>query len=75
MKVTAIFLTLGLLALLFGAFFFRFGRPRPFIDYVEQQYGKSRAWLYIILTIVVLIVIRFFLRYYEVDNPWYEGPE
>ena len=75
MKIIAVFLIIGLLGFALVAFIFPFGRNTPLVDYAEQQYGKSRAWLYIILTIVFLIVIRLFLRYYEVDNPWYEGPK
>lgn len=75
MRITFYFIILGILALAFGWFFFRYGRYSAFINYIEQQYGVRKAWRYIILTIIATVVIRFIMWNFEVENPWHKGPE
>ncbi len=76
MKIIAVFLILGLLGFALVAFIFPFGRYTPLVDHVERQYGKSRAWLYIVLVAVILMAIRFWIYSSGVvDNPYYDGPK
>jgi len=76
MKIIAVILILGLLGFAIFAFIFPFGRYTPLVDHVERQYGKSRAWLYIVLVAVILMAIRFWVyNSGVVDNPFYEGPK
>lgn len=76
MKIIAVFLILGFLGFAIFAFIFPFGRYTPLVDHAERQYGKSRAWLYIVLVAVILMAIRFWIyNAGVVDNPFYEGPK
>lgn len=69
MRITFYFIILGILALAFGWFFFRYGRYSAFINYIEQQYGVRKAWRYIFIVIAIGIMLRIIGDIY-VDNPW-----